>query len=118
MAAKSLEARRVLRDLDKELEAASLERGEQLVWSAQEAAILGQLSTVLDRKAELLELYQDAESVTMKLRLSQEIRLLEASAARLLRDIKTDAAPAESMTTRKARRAARARWDRRSGAAG
>jgi hypothetical protein len=118
VAAKSLEARRVLRDLDKELEAASLARGQQLMWSAQESAILGQLSTVLDRKAELLELYQEARAVKTKLRLSQEIRLLEASAARLLRDIKTDVAPAPGMRTVKARRAARARWDRSPDATG
>jgi hypothetical protein len=118
VAAKSLEARRVLRELDKELKAASQARGQQLVWSAQESAILAQISSILDRKSELLELYQEARAVKTKLRLSQELRLLEQAAARLLRDIKTDLAPAPGMRTVKARRAARARWDRSPDAAG
>ncbi|MBV8346917.1 MAG: hypothetical protein JOZ49_05080 [Mycolicibacterium sp.] len=42
MTAKSAEARRVPRELDKELQAASQHHGQQLAWSAQESAILGQ----------------------------------------------------------------------------
>jgi hypothetical protein len=118
MTVKSLEAKRILRELDKELAAASERCGQQLVWSAQDSAVLAQLSSVLDRKAELVDLYDDAKSVKNKLLLSREIRLLEQSSARLVQLIKTDLAPAESMTTRKARRAAQARWDRSPGAAG
>jgi hypothetical protein len=44
MAAKSAEARKVLRELDKELADASSRQGRNLVWSAQEATILGQIA--------------------------------------------------------------------------
>jgi len=40
------------------------------------------------------------------------VRLLEGLAARLVRLVKPDLALPESMTTVKARRAARRRWDR------
>lgn len=112
MTAKSPEARRVLRDLNKELELASQSRGQQLVWSAQESAILDQISSILDRKSELLRLYGDARSVKNKLKISQELRLLERAAASLVTQIRTDLPAAESLRTVKARRAARARWDR------
>jgi hypothetical protein len=112
MAAKSPEARRVLRDLNKELAIASQARGQQLVWSAAEQSILDQISSILDRKAELLGMYDDARSVKNKLKISQELRLLERAAASLVKEIKTDIPAAESFRTVKARRAARARWDR------
>lgn len=112
MAAKSPEARRVLRELNKELEAASEQRGQQLVWSAHESALLRQISSILDRKAELAELYEKAQAVKTKLKLSQEMRRLETSVARLLKEIKTDVPPRPSMRTVRARRAVNARWRR------
>jgi len=51
-----------------------------------------------------------------RLKVSAEVRLLEGLAARLVRQIKTDLAMPESMTTVKARRAANRRWDRDSSA--
>jgi len=51
MAAKSDETRKVLRELDRELAQASSSKRVTLVWSAQEAAILAQIASVLDRKA-------------------------------------------------------------------
>ena len=102
----------MLRDLDKELAAASARQGQPLAWSAQERAILAQISSILDRKAEFLELYEAAEDTKTKLKISAEVRLLEQAAARLIRGIKTDIEPAPSLRTVKARRAARARWDR------
>jgi len=112
MAAKNPEARRVLRDLNKELAVASQARGQQLVWSAAEASILDQISSILDRKSELLELYDDARSVKNKLKISQELRLLERAAASLVKEVKPDLPAAPSMRSVKAARAARARWDR------
>jgi hypothetical protein len=113
MAAKSAEARRVLRDLDRELAAAAASKGVNLVWSAQEAAILGQLASVLDRKAEFLALYEAAEGdVQTRLKVSAEVRLLEGLAARLVRCVKTDVGQPESMTSVKARKAAKRRWER------
>jgi hypothetical protein len=114
--AKSSEARRTLRDLDKQLSASSERSGRTLAWNAQERAVLSQISSILDRKAEFLELYQAAEDVKTKLKLSAEIRLLEQGAARLIRSIETDIPETASLRTIKARRAARARWDRSSNA--
>jgi hypothetical protein len=54
MSAKSPEGRRILRELEKELAAASVRQGQNVVWSAQESAILGQISSILDRKWEFL----------------------------------------------------------------
>lgn len=54
----------------------------------------------------------------VQIKLSAELRLLEQSAARLLKQIKTDLPEPESSTTRRARSAANSRWDRVRGAAG
>lgn len=112
--AKSSEARRTLRDLDKQLAASSERTGRTLAWNAQERAILAQISSILDRKAEFLDLYEATGDVKAKLKLSAEIRLLEQAAARLIRGIETDIPEPASLRTIKARGAARARWDRSS----
>ena len=57
-ASKVRETRKVLRELDKELAAASARQGRNVVWSAQEQAILGQISSILDRKADFLAAYE------------------------------------------------------------
>jgi hypothetical protein len=115
--AKSSEARRILRDLDKQLAASSERSGRTLAWNAQERAILAQISSILDRKAEeFLDLYKAAEDVKAKLKLSAEIRLLEQATARLIRGIETDIPEPTSLRTIKARRAAHARWDQSSNA--
>ena len=113
-AAKSPQARKVLRELDKQLADAAAREGLKLVWSAQERAVLDLLASTLDRKAEFSQLYRDAEDPKLKLALGAELHLLEQSAARQLRTLKTDAPAVESPTTVNARRAARTRWDRTS----
>jgi alpha-beta hydrolase superfamily lysophospholipase len=90
MAAKSAETRRVLRELDKELAAASRRLGREIVWSASEQAILGQISSILDRKQDFLEAYEAAEEIKVRLKISAEVRLLEQAAARLVQAVKTD----------------------------
>lgn len=112
MAAKSPEGRKVLRELDKELADAGARQGVNLVWSAQEAAILAQIASALDRKHDFLAAYEAAEDVKSRLKISAEVRLLEGLAARLVRLVKTDLAQVESRKTVKARKAARVRWDR------
>jgi hypothetical protein len=114
--AKSSEARRIRRDLDKQLAASSERSGRTLAWSAQETAVIAQISSILDRKAEFLELYNTAEDVKAKLKLSAEIRLLEQAAARLIRGIETELPRPPSLRSMKAQRAARARWDQSSNA--
>jgi hypothetical protein len=109
--ARSAEARKVLRDLDKQLAASSERSGRTLAWSAQERAVLVQVGSILDRKAEFLELYAATEDVKAKLKLSAEIRLLEQAAARLIRGIETELPQPMSLRSVKAQRAARARRD-------
>lgn len=119
MAAKrpeSPEARKVLRELEKEKQAASAALEIPLDWSAADTAILGQISSILNRKWELLGLYDAAADVKVKVKLSAELRLLEQAAARLVQQVKTELPSAvESPTTRKARRAADVRWRRTAG---
>ena len=114
-AAKAPEARKVLRELDRELADAGRSKGVTLVWSAAEAAILAQIASVLDRKADFLEMYEAADSVSDRLKLSAEVRLLEGLSARLVRLVRTDLALPESRTTVKARHAAEQRWRRAQG---
>jgi hypothetical protein len=113
MAAKSAEARKVLRELDRELAEAGRSKGVNLVWSAAEASILAQIASVLDRKHDFLAVYEAPETDLMtRLKISSEVRLLEGLAARLVRQIKTDVAQPESLKSVKARKAAKRRWDR------
>ena len=113
--AKSADARKVLRDLEGELAAAGRSKGLKLVWSAAEASILAQIASVLDRKADFLAVYEQTDDVGQRLKLSAEIRLLEGLSARLVKQVRTDLAVAESSTTRKARVAANTRWQRAQG---
>jgi hypothetical protein len=110
--AKSPEAKKIRRELDKELQSVAQERGHTLVWSAQENAIIDLICDEIDRKMEIFELYEAATDAKVKVKLSTEMRLLEQSVARLLRQVKTDVPARESKRTQAARRAVRARWDR------
>jgi hypothetical protein len=116
MMARSSEARKVRRELEKELAAAGLQSGQNLVWSAQEEAILGLISDEIDRKTALLEAWEQATEPKVQCKLSAEARLLEQSIARLLKLIKTDLPARESNKTMRARRAANARWERENAA--
>jgi len=114
--ARSSEARKIRRELDKELAAAGLRSGQNLVWSAQEETILGLISDEIDRKERLLDAWEESTDSKVQCKLSAEARLLEQSIARLLRLIKTDLPARESNKTVKARRAANARWGRENAA--
>ncbi len=50
MVAKSAEARKVLRELEKEKAAAAAQLGQSLDWSAADTAILGQISSIWTEK--------------------------------------------------------------------
>jgi hypothetical protein len=63
-------------------------------------------------KSRVSSLYDEAPDTKTKLKISAELRLIEQAVARLVRLVKTDLAQPESMTTVKARKAARRRWDR------
>ena len=58
MPAKHPETRKVLRALDRELAASSARQGRSVVWSAQEQAILAQIASILDRKADFFAEYE------------------------------------------------------------
>jgi hypothetical protein len=109
---RSPEARKVLRDLDKELSLASKRVGQDVVWSAQEQTILGLIGDEIDRKELLLEAWRESTDPKVQCKLSAEARLLEQSIARLLKQIKTDLPAPDCKRTVRARRAANARWDR------
>lgn len=105
-----------VRELNKELVSASRRARNKLEWSAAEHAVLELISADFDRISDLRAAY--AASVEAgEVKLSTELRWLEQSAARLLKQVKTDLPAAESATTLKARSAANTRWSGR-GAAG
>jgi hypothetical protein len=112
MMARSAEGKRIRRDLDRELQSVAQERGHTLVWSAQENAIIDLICDQIDRKMEIFAAYEEASDPKVKVKLSGEMRLLEQSVARLLRQVRTDVPGPESKRTQAARRAVRARWDR------
>lgn len=116
--ARSAEARKVLRELDNELAAASARRGEKLVWTAAERAVLGLISAQIDRKVWLSRAWARTDDLKLRVKLNAELRLAESHLARLLLKVTPDVPAAESLRTVKARRAARARWNRGTDAAG
>jgi hypothetical protein len=106
----SAEARKVLRELNNELRAAGETAGRSLVWTAQDRAVLELIADQTDRRAELAAEYAGAEDTMRRVKLSAELRLLEGSLARLLKQVKTDVPAPESQVTIQARRAAMKRW--------
>ena len=110
--ARSAEARRVLRELHRELESASKRARKQLEFSAAERAVLALISENLDRISDLRAAYAETDEVKVRIKLSTEMRLLETNVARLLRQVKTDLPAPDSNVTLQARRASNARWDR------
>jgi hypothetical protein len=110
--ARSAEALKMRRELDKELAAASKRSGQNLVWSAAEQAIIGLICDEIDRKSVLFKAWTEATDAKVQVKLSGEMRLLEQSIARLLKLIKTDLPARDSNKTARARRAANARWAR------
>lgn len=106
---------KVRAELDAELASASRRAGQTLEWSAAERAVLELISANFDRISDLRAAYAtaaEAGEVKIQVKLSTELRLLEQSVARLLRQVKTDLPAPPSATTKRARRAANVRWDR------
>jgi hypothetical protein len=112
--AHTVEAVALLDELDTELADNSAERGllEPLVWSAAEQAVREAIACTVDRKVDLWARYHASDDDKMRVKISGELRLLETSLARLLRNVKTDLPmPANpSHRSRKASRAANKRW--------
>jgi hypothetical protein len=116
--ARSAEARKLLQHFDSELAAASARRGDTLVFTPAERAVLDLIGAQIDRKVDLKRLYGGADDAKTLVRLSAELRLLESSVARLLRQVNVDMPAPSSLRTQKAQRAAHARWNRGRDAAG
>jgi hypothetical protein len=108
----------LLRDFESELAAASARRGQALVFTPAERVILDLIGAQIDRKQGLKRAYAKADDVRAMVALSAEIRLLETSIGRLLRQVAVDVPAVPSLRTQRAQRAARARWDRGDNAAG
>lgn len=100
------------RELDKQLAAAAAASGARLDWTAQEREVLELISSTIDRKCDLQADYAAASEPKVRVKLSAEIRLLEAAVARMLRQVKTEAPQQLSLRSLKAQRAAWVRWDR------
>lgn len=112
---RSAKAEAVLRSLDEQLALVGEQRGEELEWSPQERFALDLLAAEIDRTVDLAAMYESCDDVKLKVKLSGELRLLRQSTARMIQQIKTELPERETPTTRKARRAANARWGRRGG---
>lgn len=113
--AHSREALKIRRELDKQLAETAAAAATTLDWSAQERAAIDLLLDAIDRKCDLQRDYASAVKSNERVKLSGEIRLLEAHANRLLKQINTDVPAPESLRTIKARRAAMVRWNKNAG---
>lgn len=106
------QARKLLRSLDSELAASSQRLGGNVEWTQQDRAVLELIASNVDRTVDLSGRYDEAEDTKTRVKLSAELRLLEAALARLLKHVDTEPV-ASSRRSQQAQRAARARWDRR-----
>src|ERR1700754_3865844 len=79
MAHHSSEARRVRRELDKELAATAAATGRNLVWSAADHQVLELISAAIGRKVDLSQDYAATQEPKTRVKLSAEIRLIEST---------------------------------------
>lgn len=102
--------------LDDELKENTTDRGladdEVLSWSAAEVAIRERIARTVDREVDLWARYHATVDDKVRVKISGELRLLETSLARLLKQVNTDLPEPSSRVSQIARDAARARWDR------
>jgi hypothetical protein len=108
--AHSAAARRVRRELDKQLAATAAATGRDLVWTAQDRIVLSLIQAAIDRTCDLQRDYAAAEDGKTRAKLSAELRLLEANIERLVRRVKTDVPAPMSRRSQKAQAASLVRW--------
>jgi hypothetical protein len=114
--AHSSAARKLRRELDQELAANSAAAGTELYWTAAELAILERIACTIDHIQDLSSDYARAETPKLRVQIAAEIRLQDGLLARLLKLVRTDVTnTVESPATRRARRAAQARWSQHAG---
>ncbi|RJO80229.1 hypothetical protein D5S18_00295 [Nocardia panacis] len=104
-------ARKLLAALNAELDAVGARLGQPIEWTERERTVLELIASNIDRKTALDAQFSGTEDTKLRLKLSAELRLLEAALARLLKQVEPEP-PALSQRSLKAQRAARARWDR------
>jgi hypothetical protein len=109
------EARRVRRELDKQLAASAAASGRDLVWTAQDRVVLSLIAGAIDRRRDLTADYAAATEAKIRVKLSAELRLLEAAVARLGKQVDTEIPEPMSRRSQKAQAAARVRWARDAG---
>jgi hypothetical protein len=112
--AHSAEAMALLKALETEMAENSEDRGliddDALSWSASEQVIVEMVADAVDRKVDLHARYLASDEDKIRVKLSTEIRLLEANIAKLLKAVSTDLPTPQSKTSQKAQRAANTRW--------
>ena len=106
----SIEAQRLLGELDAELAANGAAAGRSLGWSASERQIISMAADAIDRGVELAAAYAEAVDVKDKIKVSREIRLQEMATTRLLSKVSTAVPAPESLRSIKARNAVNKRW--------
>jgi hypothetical protein len=106
----SAEALALKASLVAELAESSQDRGEDLEWSAAEQAALDMAMCAIDRKVDLYARYLASDDDKVRVKLSGEIRLLEASVDRLLKRVPTDVPDPPTRVSQKASHAAKVRW--------
>src|ERR1700692_893394 len=106
----SIEAQRLLDELDAELAANGAAAGRSLGWSASERQIISMAADAIDRGMELAAAYAEAVDVKNKIKVSREIRLQEMATTRLLSKVSTAVPAPESLRSIKARNAVNKRW--------
>ncbi|MEO3757062.1 hypothetical protein ABGB19_02065 [Mycobacterium sp. B14F4] len=112
------EAQQLLDELDAELARSSERAGTTLSWSAAEREHLSMVAECIDRRVHLRGRYEHCDPTDHKnlCRLSTEIRLLDSTVSRLLKNVETELPQPMSQRSAKAQRAALARWARDKGA--
>ncbi|WP_133692053.1 hypothetical protein [Mycobacterium sp. BK086] len=105
------EALAVLSGLDQELASNASRLGKPLRWSTAEVAVRELIAEAIDRKVDLRRRYETSSDDKTALKFSAELRLVDASIARLLKQVKTDMPPVQSRKSAKAAAAASVRWE-------
>jgi hypothetical protein len=110
------EALALLQALDEELAENSADLGlteaAPLGWSAAESAVRELIADAVDRRVHLQRRLRECGDDKVWVKIAAEIRLIEQSIARLLKQVSTELPPVPSMRSQKASRAANARWRR------
>jgi hypothetical protein len=115
MSTRTVESKRIRRDLDKLLAEVGERTGQTLAWDAADHKLIDMLCDHVDREVALSARLAEAEAVKTQIAISVELRLTQAGISRLLHQIRGGIPKGEApktLTSIKASRAATARWKR------